>query len=41
MEFLWECMILSLKVGLGSICWSLVITIPIIILGIIITWFDN
>lgn len=31
-SFLWECMVISLKVAIGGFCWSL---IPIIIAGII------
>lgn len=31
MEFLWGCMMLILQVALGSLCWSLVIAIPVIV----------
>lgn len=35
MEFLWECMVLSLKVGLGSLCWSFITGTPILIIKFI------
>jgi len=41
MEFLWGCMMLTLKVAVGSLCWSIVIAIPIIILGIIVSMMNN
>jgi len=41
MSFLWGCMLLTVKVALGSLCWSLIIAIPIIVLGAFIAWMSN
>ena len=41
MEFLLECMILFLKVSIGSLCWGTIISGIVITLGAIIALFNN
>lgn len=36
MEFLWECMMLSLQVALGGLCWVFIAIIITIIFGSLI-----
>lgn len=41
MGFVWECMVLSLKVGLGSLSWAAIIFLVISIIAGIVYLIEN
>jgi len=37
-EFIWTCMMLSIKASIGLLFWAIIIGISLLLLGLLIAW---